>query len=1322
MNPLSKSTIAALFIALSLASSAPFALGQTCITPPSGLVGWWSGDGTTNDVLGGSNGRLIGNATYVAGKVNQAFSFDGNGDAVDVGNPASLQLQDFTIETWVKRANTNMATFNTGWGGVMFGYCDTAGGGYAFVLQDDGRLTLSKVGDSGVFSTARILDTNFHHVAVTKTNDVVKFYIDGVGETAPAYNPGFTFASTCAIGARGTDYLGCFLGSLDEMAVFNRALTSAEIQSIYGASAAGKCNTQSPTITLQPQSQTSAVGANILLTVSVIGAAPFSYQWQKDGGDISGATNSAYSIQNAQTNDSGTYSVFVTNSYGSVLSSNAALTVVELPIAMSDDFEPGVDVEKWSAFGGTVLATNYGGYVSTSNSLWFGGNGSRFATTRLLNTTAGGVVSFYLRLASGLSSTWETVDLPGEGVVLEYSINRGTNWVNIATYDTSAFTNWTFRQINMPAGAQANSTLFRWRQLSNSGSASDHWALDDVQITGPVAPSITTQPQSRTVLVGDSVTFSVNAFGSVPLFYQWQKDSGDILGATNSSYTLNNVSLLDSGSYHVIVTNALGSTTSSNGILTVSIPSCIAPPTNIVSWWSGDGNASDVVAGNHGTLVGNASYTNGKVNATFALDGAGDIVKVGNPTNLQLQNFTIEAWVKRNSASVVSADGGVSGHIFGYGSQGYVLLYQNDGTLMLNKVGVSTVSSSSFKVADTNWHHLAVTKTNTTVYFYLDGVAYASSPFAATFTFTTEAAIGGRADTVTGCFLGAIDELAIYNRALNGAEIQSIYTASTAGKCSAIAPAIVQQPLSKTAVVGQNATFSVNAAGSNPLSYQWLFNQTNSIAGATNSSLILTNIQLSQAGNYAVLVTNAFGSVSSSNAGLTVTLPPANLRILSTNGMSGTSITVPVMLAANGNENALGFSLNFPTQQLTYVTITLGNGAVGGTLLLNTSQTVAGKVGVAIALPSDTTFGAGLQEMVRVTFASVVTTNATNATVSFGDSPTLRQISDAQAGNLSATYTNGIITLSPSDLEGDVAPRPSGNRAVTITDWVQVGRFVARLDTPDAAEFQRIDCAPRANLGDGLIKVTDWVQAGRYAAGLDPATAVGGPTSDSTSLSRNFKGVQASIVGSREVRVSDATAVQQVPVSIPITLESQGDETAVGFSLSFDPSKFVYGGITAGADAVGATLNVNSYQILSGKVGVVLALQTGTSFNAGTREVAKVNLTPVSTSTGLVVIAFSDQPVPGSVSDANATELQSTYVASAVTINPLPQVAISHSGTNTIVAWPTWATGFTLESAVDLLSTNGWASAGGGQQTNGESVIMTVPASPNTRFFRLKHP
>jgi hypothetical protein len=84
------------------------------------------------------------------------------------------------------------------------------------------------------------------------------------------------------------------------------------------------------------------------------------------------------------------------------------------------------------------------------------------------------------------------------------------------------------------------------------------------------APAITTQPSSATVNTGASVTFSVVASGTSPLTYQWYKSSSPISGATSASYTISSAATSDAGNYSVVVTNALGTATSSTATLTVN--------------------------------------------------------------------------------------------------------------------------------------------------------------------------------------------------------------------------------------------------------------------------------------------------------------------------------------------------------------------------------------------------------------------------------------------------------------------------------------------------------------------------------------------------------------------------------------------------------------------------------------------------------------------------------------------------------------------------------------------------------------------------------
>jgi hypothetical protein len=87
----------------------------------------------------------------------------------------------------------------------------------------------------------------------------------------------------------------------------------------------------------------------------------------------------------------------------------------------------------------------------------------------------------------------------------------------------------------------------------------------------------------------------------------------------------------------------------------------------------------------------------------------------------------------------------------------------------------------------------------------------------------------------------------------------------------ALPPMIVSQPQDQSVVQGGYVTLKAGASGTKPLSYQWRFNATNSISGATNSELTLTNVQLADAGVYALTVSNVAGTTNSTDATLTVT-------------------------------------------------------------------------------------------------------------------------------------------------------------------------------------------------------------------------------------------------------------------------------------------------------------------------------------------------------------------------------------------------------------------------------------------------------------------
>jgi hypothetical protein len=105
------------------------------------------------------------------------------------------------------------------------------------------------------------------------------------------------------------------------------------------------------------------------------------------------------------------------------------------------------------------------------------------------------------------------------------------------------------------------------------------------------------------------------------------------------------------------------------------------------------------------------------------------------------------------------------------------------------------------------------------------------------------------------------------------------------------APSITMHPANSTNVVGTTASFTVAACGSTPLNYQWKKNGTNLI-GATGTNFTIVNVQTNDAGTYSVAITNAFGSVISSNAMLIVLVPPSiTLQPASSTNLAGTTAT-----------------------------------------------------------------------------------------------------------------------------------------------------------------------------------------------------------------------------------------------------------------------------------------------------------------------------------------------------------------------------------------------------------------------------------------------
>lgn len=472
------------------------------------------------------------------------------------------------------------------------------------------------------------------------------------------------------------------------------------------------------------------------------------------------------------------------------------------------------------------------------------------------------------------------------------------------------------------------------------------------------------------------------------------------------------------------------------------------------------------------------------------------------------------------------------------------------------------------------------------------------------------------------------------------------------------APVITFQPQDQAAAIGTNATFTVEVSGTPPFTYQWFFNGS-VLTGATSVALTVTNVQLLNAGAYLVAITNAVGSTVSATAMLNVyTNYGRFVRIVTTNTSAGATIDVPIQLGAVGNENAIGLSVGFDPSVLTLSSVTPGIGAPGAILNLNNSQLANGRLGFTLALPSGVTFTAGTQEVVKISFTVAANSGDISTPLRLLDQPVFREVSDVLAEPLATTYLAGGLNVGGA-VEGDVAPLPNGNGLVTATDWVKIGRYAAGLDAADdGIQFQRADCAPRSSAGGGTVTVSDWVQAGRYVAALDPTTPAGGPTAPNAAPQFNEKRKKsqcrrenaAAINPSRTLRIESAVIQRGTSTEVSVILESAGNESAMGFSIMFDPQGIDFIGAVAGADVSGATLNLNTNQASAGRIGAAIALAVGNSFTAGRNELLTLSFHAAPTLAMSKAISFADTPVLREVSDAVAHALPTEYVGAMLAL------------------------------------------------------------------------
>ena len=383
--------------------------------------------------------------------------------------------------------------------------------------------------------------------------------------------------------------------------------------------------------------------------------------------------------------------------------------------------------------------------------------------------------------------------------------------------------------------------------------------LSPFKVCAALAPSITTQPQSQSLITGSNAVFAVVASGQAPLSYQWSfngsnlANSSHIGGATSATLTVSNITVADAGPYRVVVSNNHGSATSTNATLTVLVPAAITTqPTNQAVLLGGNVTFSAAATGTLPVAV--QWYFNGAP----LTDGGG--ISASATTNLTIANIQT-----------------------GYAGS-YRLVATNNYGSATSAVATLTVLVPAMIVGQPT-NQSVVLSSNVT----FAASATGTSPLAYQWYFN------GAALTDSGGITGSTTpDLNLSNAQTNEAGAYELIVANNYGSATSavvtltvlLPPNIVTSPINQRVLQGGTASFSVTANGTQPLSYQWQMDGVplvdgGRISGSATPTLTITNLQFSDAGQYLVVVSNAYGVATSAAAalGVATNLPPLSSSI-----------------------------------------------------------------------------------------------------------------------------------------------------------------------------------------------------------------------------------------------------------------------------------------------------------------------------------------------------------------------------------------------------------------------------------------------------------
>jgi alpha-tubulin suppressor-like RCC1 family protein len=684
------------------------------------------------------------------------------------------------------------------------------------------------------------------------------------------------------------------------------------------------CVNSAPSITTQPASQAAIPGTNVTFQVTASGASPLGYQWRLNGAGLQGAVNSTLTVTNAQAAQAGSYSVLVYNAYGSVISSNAVLTVLD-PWITTQPKNLMVTAGAPASFSVTAVGTPPLSYQ------WLK-EGAALSDTANLSGTHSSTLNL-AQVQAGDAGSYSVVVSNVNGQVVSSIATLSANFPPVISTQPAGQTALAGSAVSFTAGIVGSSPLsIQWQRFGTnladggklSGSATAALAISNVQ-AGDMGSYWVVVSNTYGVVTSSSASLKV-----WPLL-GWGRDD---YSQADIPAGFSNVTAVAAGLYHGLALRADGTVAAwgagmvNTGVLPqygqAIVPGGMGTTLQVAGGYyhslalESDGTVAAWGAGTSNTGVspqyGQSMVPTGLNNVVAVAGGAFHSLALradqtvlawgAGTTNSGVNPYYGQAIVPADLGNVVAVAAGAF-HSVALKADGTVVAW-GAGTAStglgpnLGQALVPAGLSNVVMVAAGAYHSLAL-KADGTV------VAWGSNNYGQT---NTPAGLSG----VVAIAAGLYNNLALMSDGTMVGWGNNSYAQATppiglanvveiaAGGYQSLAlesdgrPALTVQPSSQFAAPGTTVRLLAMTVGSQPLNYQWSLNGS-PLAGATQSSYTIASAAPAYSGTYSLLVSNAFGATVSSNATLTVGSPNAIVSL----SLAGSQVSVEFLSVAGSN-------------------------------------------------------------------------------------------------------------------------------------------------------------------------------------------------------------------------------------------------------------------------------------------------------------------------------------------------------------------------------------------------------------------------------------